>query len=92
MPPAHARQDVVRRGDAHVGRDEDLLEAVERVGVDRLLAAIRRVGPPDDVVEAPDELLLGPPETVAEPAEKAHGEVQSAAWTGRAGRARRTSM
>ena len=52
--------DAIGRRDADVRRDEQLLERVDRLDVDRPRAALRRVGAADDLVEAPDDVLFRP--------------------------------
>jgi len=60
------------RRDADVGRDQQLLECIDGVDVDRAGAFLRRVSRPHDLVEAFDDLLLGAGEAVLDAAEKSH--------------------
>ena len=64
--------DPLGRGDADVGRDQQLFERLDGLDVDRPRAPLRRVGAADDLVEALDDLLLGAGEALANAAEEAH--------------------
>src|SRR5437763_1168150 len=55
----HRLDDPARRGDADVGRDEELLEHVGRLDVDRTRAPLGLVGDTDDLLEPLGDLLLG---------------------------------
>src|SRR5262249_30096803 len=68
-PFPHRVGNPVRRSDADISRDQQLFERLDRVDVDD---PRRVVCAPDDLVEPLDDLLLGPPEAFAEPAEDTH--------------------
>ena len=56
-------------GDADVGRDQQFLERLDRVDVDRARPAFGRVGAADDVVEPRDDLLFRARQTLTNAAE-----------------------
>ena len=56
------------RGDADVGRDQQLFERLDRLDVDRTRPLLRLVRAADDLVEPLDDLLLGAGETLADAA------------------------
>ena len=72
-PGPDGRDDPIGGGDADVGRDQQLLERVDRLDVDRPAAPFRGVGDLDDLVEPLDDLLLGAGEAVAQAGKDAHG-------------------
>src|SRR5262249_59524204 len=65
--------DAIGGGDADVGRDQQLLERVDRIDVDRARALVRRIGHSHDLVEAIDDLLLGAGKTIADTGKDVHG-------------------
>ena len=60
IPGADGLDDALGRGDADVGRDQRLLESVDRLDVDRSASLLGRIRATDHVLELLDELLLGP--------------------------------
>ena len=57
---SHGGDDPLGRGQADIGRDQQLFERFDRVDVDRPRALLARVGLLDDLFEAADDLLLRP--------------------------------
>ncbi len=68
----HGRDDAVGGGNADIGRDQQFFERVDRVDINRTASPLGLVRPADDVVEAVDDLLLGPGEAFANAAEETH--------------------
>jgi len=64
--------DAVGGGHADVGRDQELLERIDGLDVDGARPLRRRVGAPDDLVEAPDDLLGRAREPLTEASKDAH--------------------
>ena len=66
----HRGEDPLRCGDAHVGRDQQLLERVDRLDIDRTRSTRGLVGGPHELVEALGDLLLGAGETFTDAAKE----------------------
>src|SRR6185295_2729739 len=71
----HRGDDSRRRGDADVGRNQQLLERVERIDINRAGAAFRLVRLADNFVEALDDFLFGAGKTLADAAKEVHREL-----------------
>ncbi|MCI0436799.1 MAG: hypothetical protein L0271_24640, partial [Gemmatimonadetes bacterium] len=65
------------RGGLHadIRRQQQLLKILEGRDIERPVPLVWRICPPDNRIEALDELLRGPRESLANPAEHSHGAI-----------------
>ena len=68
----HGADDPIRRRDTNVRRDQQLLERIDRIDIDRSRSALGLIRATDDFVKPVDDLLFGTGETLADSAEDAH--------------------
>jgi hypothetical protein len=68
----HGADDPIRRRDTNVRGDQQLLERIDRIDIDRSGSALGLIRATDDFVKPLDDLLLGAGETLADAAEDVH--------------------
>jgi hypothetical protein len=72
LPGLHRGEDTIGGGDADVRGNQELLERLDRLDVNRPRSLLGRIGAADDVIEPIDNLLGGAGEAFAEAVEKCH--------------------